>query len=83
MKYARLVTGIMGTKSRFGLGIDSLLSKIYYDPLTGYTGLNDLVKKTGLKEKDVQNWLENQDTYTLHKPIKHKLMELMINGMLI
>ena len=36
-KDARLVTGIMGTKSRFGLGIDSLLSKIYCDPKTGYS----------------------------------------------
>ena len=34
--------------------------------------INDLGKRTGLKEKDVQSWLENQDTYTLHKPIRHK-----------
>ena len=72
----------MGTKSRFGLGIDSLLSKIYYDPKTGCTGLNNLVKKTELKEKDFQNWLETQDTYTLHKPIKHKFLirNVLVNG---
>ena len=36
--------------------------------------INDLGKRTGLKEKDVQSWLENQDTYTLHKPIRMELV---------
>ena len=69
---ARLVTGIMGTKSRFGLGIDEHLKSIYYNPRTGYTGINDLVRKSGLSTQVVQDWLHSQDVYTLHKPIKHK-----------
>ena len=81
-KDARLDIGIMGTKSRFGLGNDSILSKIYYDPKTGYTGINDLVKKTGIYKKDIENWLENQDTYALHKLIRHKFPTrcVIVNG---
>ena len=46
------------------------------------TGLNYLVEKTGLKEKVVQNWLETQDTYTLHKPINYKFptRRVLVNG---
>ena len=47
-------------KSRYGLGIDSILSKIYYDPKTGYTGINYFVVKIEIKENYVQNWLANQ-----------------------
>jgi transposase InsO family protein len=79
---ARLVTGIMGTKSRFGLGVDSKLTKTYYNPRTGYVGVNDLVRKTGLPSSTVQKWLESQDTYTLHKPIKHRFptRRVLVNG---
>jgi len=49
-----------------------LLQKIYYNPKTGYSGINDLVRKTGLPTSIVQKWLGRQNVYTLHKPIKHK-----------
>jgi hypothetical protein len=81
-KDARLVTGIMGTKSRFGLGLDDKLKKTYYNPRTGYTGINDIITKTGLSSKVVKKWLEGQDTYTLHKPIKHRFptRRVLVNG---
>ena len=69
---ARLVTGIMGTKSRFGLGINSKLNELYYDPRTGYSGGDNLVSRSGLTKNVVQDWLSKQEVYTLHKPIRHK-----------
>lgn len=48
------------------------LQKLYYDPKTGYSGINDLVRKSGLSSKYVSDWLGKQNVYTLHKPIKHK-----------
>ena len=105
---ARLVTGIMGTKSRFGMGMaapkdvlppaklkslkntvtetealrNEQLAKVYYDPRRGYTGINDIVQKTGIPKKDVEKWLESQDTYTLHKPIRHRFptRRVIVNG---
>ena len=81
-KDARLVTAIMSAKSRFGLGIESKLNKIYYNPKTGYTGVNDLVSKSGLSSTVVKGWLEQQDAYTLHKPIKHRFptRRVLVNG---
>lgn len=48
------------------------LKVLYYNPKTGYSGVNDLVRKSGLSSKLVQEWLSHQNVYTLHKPIKHK-----------
>jgi len=48
-----------------------ILNQIYYDPKTGYVGTNELVRRSGLSRKQVTNWLESQETYTLHKPIKY------------
>ena len=92
-KDARLVTGIMGAKSRFGMGIleakgskdsvvDEQLRKVYYDPRRGYTGINDISQKTGIPKKDVEKWLESQETYTLHKPIRHRFptRRVIVNG---
>ena len=48
-KDARLVTGIMGVKSRFGMGIkkkttnEEKLTNIYFDPKTGYSGIDSIV----------------------------------------
>ena len=44
---------------------------MYYDPKTGYTGINDLVRKSGEKQQQVIDFLNKQDTYTLHKPVRH------------
>jgi transposase InsO family protein len=76
---ARLVTGIMGMKSRFGLG---LLKNVYYDPRKGFTGVNDLVQKTGIPKSSVEEWLHSQDVYTLHKPIRHrfKTRRVIVSG---
>jgi transposase InsO family protein len=49
-----------------------LLNKLYYDPKIGYSGINDLVRKSGLKQKHVEEFLDTVDTYTLHKPIRKK-----------
>ncbi|UYV76776.1 hypothetical protein LAZ67_14001996 [Cordylochernes scorpioides] len=48
------------------------LEEIYYNPETGYRGINDLVRKTGYSQKEVSEFLHKQDVYTLHKPIKKK-----------
>ena len=39
----RLVTGIIGMKSRFLMGIkkERILRNIYYNPSTGFSGIND------------------------------------------
>ena len=52
-KDAKLVTGIMGMKSHFGMGSKNLkkpsmrakkkLEDVYYDPKRGYSGVNQLV----------------------------------------
>lgn len=43
---------------------------MYYDPKTGYSGINELVRKSGLPEKEVQEFLNQQNVYTLHRPAK-------------
>ena len=58
---ARLVTAIMDTKSRFGFGMNGHLQKIYYNLRTGYIGINDLVKKSGLSSQIVRDWLHMKD----------------------
>ena len=58
-KDARLVTGIMGVKSRFGMGIkkkntnEEKLTNIYYDPKTGYSGIDSIARKSGIKRSEV------------------------------
>lgn len=47
------------------------LKDIYYNPKTGYSGINDLTRKSKLPAKFVKDWLEKQKVYTLHKPIRH------------
>jgi transposase InsO family protein len=49
-----------------------LLHKLYYNPKTGYGGINDLARKSGLSPTVVKEWLSHQNVYTLHKPIKHR-----------
>lgn len=52
----------------------------YYDveQPTGYTGGTNLLKKFKNKvpQEDIKNWLQAQDTYTLHKPIRYKFPRL-------
>ena len=58
------------------------MKKTYYDPKTGFTGIRDLGNKTGVSSKVVKEWLQTQDAYTLHKPIKHKFptRRVLVNG---
>ena len=54
------------------------LQKIYYDPShpASYEGLNNLynaVKQEGkfkISHKQIKDWLENQDTYSLNKAVR-------------
>ena len=45
---------------------------MYYDPKRGYSGVNQLVKKTRYSKKKVEEFLAKQRVYTLHKPIRHR-----------
>ena len=47
----------------------------YYDVAEpgSYGGLDSLARQNrGVKKKVIQKWLEGEDTYTMHKPIKRK-----------
>ena len=54
--------------------IDHILGKLYYDPKTGYGGIQALSRQAKAKGYkiplgEIKRWLKEQDTYTLHKPI--------------
>jgi len=51
-------------------GISEKLKTVYYDPKTGFSGINDMVRKSGIKQRKVKEFLDTLDTYTLHKPIR-------------
>lgn len=48
------------------------MKKIYYDPETGYCGINELKRKTGLSQKEITDFLHEQDVYTRYKPLVRK-----------
>jgi Integrase core domain/Chromo (CHRromatin Organisation MOdifier) domain len=48
------------------------LKKTYYNANTGYGGIDDLSRKTGQKPGKVKEFLDQQDVYTLHRPIRKK-----------
>lgn len=54
--------------------METLLRRIYYNPShpAGFAGAHTVLNQTrgNLKPKDVKNWLQFQDTYTLHKPAR-------------
>ena len=55
--------------------INKILQKVYYDPKTGYGGVQALyrqVRKHKITLAQVKEWVKEQDTYTLHKPIRRK-----------
>ncbi|XP_062608699.1 uncharacterized protein LOC134270493 [Saccostrea cucullata] len=57
--------------------VGDILTEIYYDPKRGYGGIQTLyrqVKSLGHKISlnTIREWLKEQDTYTLHKPIHRK-----------
>lgn len=53
-----------------GGGNTSQIEKMYYDPKAGYCGINELQRKTGKSQKEVKKFLNQQETYTLHKPAR-------------
>lgn len=58
--------------------MDPLLEihNIYYDVShpAGYSSINKLsnIMKSKMTRKEVKNWLESQETYTLHKPVQRR-----------
>ena len=48
------------------------MEDIYYNPKTGYTGVESLAKQTKCTRSKAVKWLEMQPTYTLHKPTRKK-----------
>ena len=59
--------------------MNDLLKDVYYNPSSPacYTGLYSVYREAkkrepGIKLSDVRSFLQEQDTYTLHKPIRRK-----------
>ena len=57
------------------IDVEQQLREIYYDPETGFHGAETLwrkAKEKGLKisRRQVKGWLQNQLTYTLHRPVR-------------
>ena len=64
------------------------LRNLYYDPVSGYQSRERLYQKateSGLKvsRRKVNEWLETQDTYTMHKPVrkKHKFQKTYMSDL--
>jgi len=51
---------------------ENKLRNIYYNPKTGYSVVDDLVRKSGLTKSKVKEFLEQQDVYTRHKDIRKR-----------
>ena len=49
-----------------------ILNKLYYNPKTGYVGIDALKRKSELSRKTVEQYLLEQPTYTKHKPAIQK-----------
>ena len=48
------------------------LNNIYYNTKSGYSGINDIARKSEENVKSVKQYLESQNVYTLHKPVRKK-----------
>ena len=61
-------------KSQYNKSIynEEKLSNIYYNPKTGYSGINDITRKSEESPTQVKQYLNSQNVYTLHKPIRRK-----------
>lgn len=55
-----------------GVTEKSCPEKVYYDPETGFCGISELSRKTGLTRKEASDFLHQQDVYTKHKPLIYK-----------
>ena len=59
--------------------LDYVLRKLFYDPKStvAFSGVKQLYHAAksvlkGIRYKDVQEWLQGESTYTLHKPIRRR-----------
>jgi hypothetical protein len=64
--------------------MDQVLQKLYYDPShpAGFAGIHTLYRYAKQKKKSitldqVKTWLQEQKTYTLHKPIRRRFHRRM------
>src|SRR5271165_3818101 len=48
------------------------LNHIYYNTKTGYSGINDIARKSEENPAPVKQYLDSQNVYTLHKPARKK-----------
>ena len=58
--------------------VENILHDIYYNldhpgVFTGAQTIFKYARKHGITLHQVKEWLKAQNTYTLHKPVKHKL----------
>ncbi|XP_067204506.1 uncharacterized protein [Linepithema humile] len=57
------------------------LEKLYYDPAhyAGYSAVDNLFRAANLPRNNVERWLEAQDAYTLHRPLRRKFPRMHYN----
>ena len=69
------------SKISYEMDLESYLEKVYYDPKSpaSFSSANKLlhvIKKQNrfknVKRNQIESWLQLQDTYTLHKPVRRK-----------
>jgi hypothetical protein len=50
------------------------MEKVYYEVNQpgSYGGIRPLIRYSGLSASSVKNWLQSQDAYTLHHPVRKK-----------
>ncbi len=53
-------------------GVAEKLNNIYYNTKTGFSGINDIARKSEENPLLVKTYLDSQNVYTLHKPIRKK-----------
>ena len=60
-----------------------LLDKLYYNPKTGYVGIDTLKRKSELPKSTVKEYLIQQPTYTKHKPAIQKFpaRKVVVHGL--
>lgn len=54
------------------------LPNIYYNPTNplSFSGARNILKKYPKSKKEIKDWLDSQNTYTLHKPVRRKFSRL-------
>ena len=60
------------------------MGKLHYSPNDGFSGINQLARKSGLQQKQVKEFLEQQDIYSRHLPLRKKFptRKVIFNGLL-